>query len=150
MVSIVGFPSIESPMIGIGKAKERLGSNRVSMKNDKNSQENRGEGVLWRAHGLGSSHQVMDVLPDLVILLGVAFPLPPPPPPSSAFDLPVRGGPSSWSVRWCQTFLAETQIGLGWSCGKTQAKPLSVIRRGSGPFQIPSKISCHHSRIGGG
>ena len=65
-------------MVGVGKAKERLGSNRVSMKNDKNSQENRGEGGLWRAHGLGSSHQVMDVLPgDLVVLLDVVFPLPP-------------------------------------------------------------------------
>lgn len=113
----------------------------------KNSQDNRGERGLWRAHSLVNSHQVMDVLPDLVILLGVAFPLPPPPPPSSAFDLPVRGGPSSWSVRWCQTFLAETQIGLGWSCGKTQAKPLPVARRGSGPFQIPSKGSFHRTRI---
>ena len=34
---------------------------------------------MWRAHSLGSSHQVMDVLPgDLVVLLGVVFPLPPP------------------------------------------------------------------------
>jgi hypothetical protein len=66
---------------GVGKARERLGSSRVSMENDKNSQENRGEGGLWRAHGLGSSHQVMDVLPgDLVVLVDVLFPLPPPPP----------------------------------------------------------------------
>ena len=78
-MSIVGFPTKESPMVGVGKAKERLGSSRVSMKNDKNSQENRGEGGLWRAHGLGSSHQVMDVLlGDLVVLLGVVFPLTPP------------------------------------------------------------------------
>ena len=99
------------------------------MKNDKNSQENRGEGGLWRAHGLGSSHQVMDVLPgDLVVLLGVVFPLPLP------LDLSVRDGTSSWLVGWCQTFLAGTQIGLGWSCGKTQAKPLPVVRMRSGPF----------------
>jgi hypothetical protein len=80
VVSIVGFPSIESPMVGVGKANESLGSSRVSMKNDKNSQENRGRGGgLWRAHGQGISHQVMDVLPrDLVVLLGVVFPLPPP------------------------------------------------------------------------
>ena len=42
VVSIVGFPSIESPMVGVGKARESLGSSRASMKNDKNSQENRG------------------------------------------------------------------------------------------------------------
>jgi hypothetical protein len=67
VVSIVGFPSTESPMVCDGEAKERLDSSRVSMKNDKNSQENRGGGG-WRAHGLGSSHQVMDVIPgDLVL-----------------------------------------------------------------------------------
>ena len=64
---------------GVGKARERLGSSRVSMENDKNSEESRGEGHLWRAHCLGSNHQVMGVLPgDLVVLLGVVFPLPPP------------------------------------------------------------------------
>ena len=69
-MSIVGFPSIESPVVGVRKAQKSLGSSRVSMENDKNSQENRGEGGLWRAHGLGSSHQVMDVLlVDLVVLL---------------------------------------------------------------------------------
>ena len=78
-MSIVGFHSIESPMAGVRKAKERLGSSRVSMKNNKNSQENKGDGGLWRAHCLGSSHQVMDVLlGDLVVLLGVVFPLTPP------------------------------------------------------------------------
>ena len=67
-MSIVGFHSIESPMAGVRKAKERLGSSRVSMKNNKNSQENRGNGGLWSVHGLGSSHQVMDVLlGDLVV-----------------------------------------------------------------------------------
>ena len=66
-------------MVGVRKAKERLGSSRFSMKNNKNSQENRGNGGLWSVHGLGSSHQVMDVLlGDLVVLLGVAFPLTPP------------------------------------------------------------------------
>ena len=78
-MSIVGFPTIESPMVGVRKGKERLGSSRFSMKNNKNSQENRGNGGLWRVYGLGSSHQVMDVLlGDLVVLLGVVFPLTPP------------------------------------------------------------------------
>ena len=35
VVSIVGFPSIESPVVGVRKAKERLGSSRACMKNDK-------------------------------------------------------------------------------------------------------------------
>lgn len=34
-MSIVDFPSIESPVVGVQKARERLGSSRVSMKNDK-------------------------------------------------------------------------------------------------------------------
>ena len=33
-------------MIGVAKVRERLGSSRVSMKNDKNSHKNRGEGGL--------------------------------------------------------------------------------------------------------
>jgi hypothetical protein len=70
--------------------------------------------------------------------------------PSSALCLPVRGRPSSWSMGWCRTFLAGTQIGLGWSCGKMQAKPLPVVRRGSGPFQIPFKGSHYLTRMGGG
>jgi hypothetical protein len=41
----VGFPSIESPVVGVRKAQKSLGSSRVSMKNDKNSQENRGGGA---------------------------------------------------------------------------------------------------------
>ena len=61
VVSIVGFLSIESPVVCVGKVRERLGSFRVSIKNDKNIQENRGG--LWRAHGFGNSHKVMDVLP---------------------------------------------------------------------------------------
>ena len=69
VVSVVDISSRESPVVGVGKARESLGSSRASMKNDKNSQENGGEGCLWRAHGLG----------DLVVLLGVVFPLPPPP-----------------------------------------------------------------------
>ena len=44
-MSIIGFISKESPVVGVGKARERLGSSRVSMKNDKNSQENRGGGA---------------------------------------------------------------------------------------------------------
>jgi hypothetical protein len=117
----------------------------------KNSQENRGKGGLWKAQGLGSSHQVMDVLPgDLVIILGVACPLPPPPLLLSLIYLPVRGRPSSWSVGLCWTFLAGIQIGIGWSYGKTQAKPLPVVRKGSGPFQILSKGSRHCTRMGGG
>jgi hypothetical protein len=54
-----------------------------------------------------------------------------PPPPSSLLDLPVRDRPSSWSVGWCQSFLAETQIGLGWSCEQTQINSLPVVRKGS-------------------
>ena len=68
---------------------------------------------------------------------------------SSVLDLPVRGGAFSWLVGWCHTFLAGTQIGLGWFCGKIQAKPLQVVRRRSDSFQIPSKGSCHHTRIEG-
>lgn len=44
VVSIICLPSEESPMVSVGKAKERLGSSRVSMKDDKNSRENRSEG----------------------------------------------------------------------------------------------------------
>lgn len=68
---------------------------------------------------------------------------------SSVLDIPARGGPSSWLVRWCRSFLEGTQIGLGWSCGKTQMKPLLVVRRRSGPFQILSKGSRHHTRMNG-
>ena len=108
-MSIVGFPSIESPLVGVGKARKKLGSSRVSMKNEKNSQENKGKGALWRAHGLGNGHQVMDVLPgDLVVLRDVVFPLPPP----LLSLICQRGRPSSWFVRWCWTFLAGIQIGL--------------------------------------
>ena len=59
-----------------GKAKEILGSSRVSMKNGENSQENRGEGSLWRAYGLGSSHQVMDDLLGDLVPLGMGLPPP--------------------------------------------------------------------------
>jgi hypothetical protein len=66
-------------MVGIGKTKEMLISSRVRMKEDKNSQENKEDRALWRAQDPDSSHQVMDVFPgDLLVLLGVMFPLPPP------------------------------------------------------------------------
>lgn len=68
---------------------------------------------------------------------------------SSVFNLPSKGRPSSWSARWCWTFLARIQIGLDWSCGQIQVKPLVVVRRGSGSFQIPSKGVCRHTRMGG-
>jgi hypothetical protein len=56
---MLGFPSVESPGVDVGKARERLGSSRVSMKNDRNRQENRGEGGLWKAHSLDSSEQAI-------------------------------------------------------------------------------------------
>lgn len=78
-MSIIGFISKESPVVGVGKARERLGSSRVSMKKDKNSHKNRGERCLSGARGLGSSGQVMDVpLVDHAVPLVVIFPLPPP------------------------------------------------------------------------
>lgn len=46
MVSLVGFPSIESPLLSVEKAKEGLGGSLFSMKDEKNSQENRGKGAL--------------------------------------------------------------------------------------------------------
>jgi hypothetical protein len=46
IASIVGFPNKESPLVGVAKARERLGSSRVSMKNDKNNQENTRERSL--------------------------------------------------------------------------------------------------------
>lgn len=46
VVSIIGFISKESPVVGVGKARERLGSNRVSIKNDKDIQENREGGLV--------------------------------------------------------------------------------------------------------
>jgi hypothetical protein len=54
VVSIVGFLSEESLVVGVGKAWGRLDSSRASMKNDKRSQENRGEGacggnMVWAA-----------------------------------------------------------------------------------------------------
>jgi hypothetical protein len=63
VLSVVGFLREESPVLSVGKNTERLGSSRVSMKNDKNRHKNRGKGSLWRAHGLRSSKQAMDVLP---------------------------------------------------------------------------------------
>lgn len=51
---------------------------------------------------------------------------------SSVLDLPARGRQSSWLVGRCWTFLAGTQTGLGWSCGKAQMKPLPVVSRGTG------------------
>ena len=45
VVSVVDISSRESPVVGVGKARESLGSSRASMKNDKNSQENGGEGA---------------------------------------------------------------------------------------------------------
>ena len=50
-MSVVGFPSEESPVVGVRKIRERLGSSRVSMKNDKTAM--RIQESLWRAHGLG-------------------------------------------------------------------------------------------------
>jgi len=43
-------------VVYIGNVRERLGSGRVTMKNDENRHKNRGEEGLWRAHGLGSHH----------------------------------------------------------------------------------------------
>lgn len=78
VVSLVGVLSEESPLVSVGKARERLSSSRVSMKNDKKNQDNRGEGSLLRLHGLGSSQYIMDVLPgDLAVPLGMVLPLPP-------------------------------------------------------------------------
>lgn len=49
VVSVVGLPSPESPVVGVGKAREGLGRSRVIMRDDKNSHKQRGEGGLWRA-----------------------------------------------------------------------------------------------------
>lgn len=74
---IIGFLSKDSPVVGVGKPRERLGSSRVSM-NNKSSHKYKGEESLWEAHGLGSSHQVMDVSSvDLAVPLDVVFPMPP-------------------------------------------------------------------------
>lgn len=51
LVSAVGLSSKESPVVGVGKARDRLGRSRVRMKDDKNSHKKRGERGLWRAHG---------------------------------------------------------------------------------------------------
>lgn len=44
---VVVFSSKDSLVIGPGKSRGSLDSSRVSMKNDKNTQENGGEGSLW-------------------------------------------------------------------------------------------------------
>ena len=67
----------------------------------------------------------------------------------SVLDLLARGELFSFLVGWYQTFLAGNQIGLGFSCGKTQAKPLPVVRKRSDPFKIPSKGSHHCNRKAG-
>lgn len=51
LVSALGLSSKESPVVGVRKARERLGRSRVSMKDDKNSHKKRGERGLWRACG---------------------------------------------------------------------------------------------------
>lgn len=66
-------------MVDIGKTRERLDSSRGRMKNDRNIQENIEDGSLWKAQCLGSSYQVLDILPvDLSLPLDIVFPLPPP------------------------------------------------------------------------
>lgn len=90
VVSVVSLPSEESPGVGVGKARERLGHSRVNMKNDRAKRIE--EGRLWGhmawqqspghgcpsrrscSHGCGASS-------------------------SSVPDLPVRGEPSSWLGR---------------------------------------------------
>lgn len=42
LVSALGLSSKESPVVGVGKARERLGRSRVRMKDDKNSHKKRG------------------------------------------------------------------------------------------------------------
>lgn len=75
-MSVFGLPSEESPAVSVGKTRERLGSSIASKKNDKNSQENKGEGSTWKAHGLVGSNQIMNVLPvQFVVPLGVMLPL---------------------------------------------------------------------------
>ena len=77
-MSVIDLPSKEFLVVSVGKAREKLKSDRVSM-NDKNSHKNRGERCLSGARGLGSSGQVMDVpLVDHAVPLVVIFPLPPP------------------------------------------------------------------------
>jgi hypothetical protein len=110
-------------VIGVAKVRERLGSSRVSMKNDKNSHKNRGGGVVedtWpeqqsSGHGCLSRRSCPS---RHGVSFASSF--------SSVLDLPPSGRPSSWLVRWCPTFLAGIHIGLGSSCGKT---PLPVVRR---------------------
>ena len=68
-MSVIDLPSKEFLVVSVGKAREKLKSDRVSM-NDKNSHKNRGEGSLWKAYGLGSSYQVTGaLLGDLVVPL---------------------------------------------------------------------------------
>lgn len=93
VVSVVGFPSVDSPVVCVGDARERLGSGRVSMKDDENGHKNRGEGGLWRAHGLGSSHQVRSWMSFQELLVSPGCGVSSVSSSSSVLDLPVRGGP---------------------------------------------------------
>lgn len=76
VVSIVGLPSKKSPVVVIGRVREGLGSSRVRMKNNKDSQKERGKGSPWRPHGLGSGHRIMGFVPGDLILSVTVPPLP--------------------------------------------------------------------------
>lgn len=56
VVSVIGLPSKELPIVGIGRVRKRLGGSRVRMKNNKDSHKNVGKGSLWRACGLSGCH----------------------------------------------------------------------------------------------
>lgn len=100
------------------------------------------------AHDLGISHQVMDVLlGDLVVWSGLVSS--PPLPASSVLDLILRSKPSSWLMGWGRIFLVGTQVGLGWSCVKTQAKFLPIVKKKCGLIHIPSKGLRLCARMGG-
>lgn len=87
IMSIAFLHSKESLVVGIGK---KVGSSRVRMKDNKD--KNTGKGSLWRTHGPGSSHGVMDVLLDLVFIKGIIFFA------FSIFDSSARHRPSLWSL----------------------------------------------------
>ena len=52
MEYVIGLLSKESPVIRIGRVRNRLCNSGIRMKNNKNTYKNKGKGREWRLHGL--------------------------------------------------------------------------------------------------
>lgn len=111
------------------------------MENHKDNCKSGGERGPWGAHGLGSSHQAMDVLPEYFVPSGVVPPLPPQ-------SLTHQGETSH--------LLGAVVLDIsGWDPSRPgqvpwkDTNPFPIMRRGSVPFHVLSKGSYHHTRMGG-